>query len=200
MAETNSITTKRCTKCLIEHAVGFFNRDKNRPDGLFPWCKPCVRGQKKEIYARDREAQKAKRRADYAAKKDEYKARAKKWAAENPEKRKEVVRNYVLRDPQRRYEQQKRERAKNPGYYRAHFKMRQSRKRQALSTWADLEAIEAIYRQCSFVSTFTGIKHHVDHYYPLTSDVVCGLHNQYNLRIIPATENLSKGNNFPEEG
>lgn len=197
MTEENSIT-RRCTKCGEKHDVAEFHNDKSRPDGKFPWCRPCVKAQQKEGYQRNKEEEKAKRRADYQKNKEAYKARAKKWAAENPEKRKEVVRNYVIRDPARRSQQQKANREKNPGYYRAHFKMRQQRKRNAIPGWADLEAIESIYRQCQFVSRMTGVKHHVDHYFPLTSDVVCGLHVSENLRIIPATENLSKGNKLPE--
>lgn len=42
----------------------------------------------------------------------------------------------------------------------------------------------------------TGIKHDVDHVVPLRSKLVCGLHNEFNLAVIPASENRSKGNRY----
>lgn len=200
MDELDVSTSKVCLKCKIAKISSEFHKDKPRKDGLSPYCKECARSQKQEQYQKHRDVRRAGTKANYEANKESYIRRAKEWAERNPEKRKKVLRAYVENNPEKRAATQRKQQEKNPGYYRAHFKMRQARKRQALSTWADLEAIEAIYRQCAFVSRFTGIKHHVDHYYPLKSDVVCGLHNEFNLRIVPAAVNLSKGNNFPEEG
>lgn len=199
MAETNISTSKVCTKCKIEKLFTDFNKDKSRKDGVFPWCRLCANAHLREQHHKHRDKRLAQKKIDYERDKEQYKDRATRWAQANPEKRKETTKRYRENNPETRFETQKRQREKNPGYYRAHYKMRQTRKRNALSTWADLEAIEAIYRQCSFVSRFTGIKHHVDHFYPLKSDVVCGLHNEFNLRIIPAAVNLSKGNRIPEE-
>lgn len=33
--------SKRCIKCLVERDVSEFGKDRRRPDGLFPYCKPC---------------------------------------------------------------------------------------------------------------------------------------------------------------
>lgn len=67
-----------------------------------------------------------------------------------------------------------------------------------MPAWANIEAIKAIYRQSAWASKMSGVKHHVDHYYPLKNDLVCGLHVENNLRIISAFDNLSKGNKLPE--
>lgn len=64
----------------------------------------------------------------------------------------------------------------------------------ATPAWADLKKVKAIYKQAQQVSKSTGVIHHVDHQVPLTSKLVCGLHNEFNLKILPSTENLQKHN------
>lgn len=135
----------------------------------------------------------------YKSNKAAYKARAKKWAHENPEKRKEVRKKYDRANPEKRAQWGREGREKNPGMYRAHGIARKTRKLNAMPAWANEAAIKAIYDECSAISKATGVKHHVDHYYPLKNDYVCGLHNEYNLRIITAFDNLSKGNSLPTE-
>jgi 5-methylcytosine-specific restriction endonuclease McrA len=58
----------------------------------------------------------------------------------------------------------------------------------------DKWAIYEIYHFRKIKSVITGVDHHVDHIIPIRSDVVCGLHVPWNLRVIPAKENLSKSN------
>lgn len=198
MAETN-ISTKFCTCCKTDKSIDQYHKDKRRKDGFSFYCKPCVKEKMQAQYIKHKDKRRAYALTAYQENREDRIKKAGEWSAANKEKRREINKRYRENNTEARFETQKKQREKNPGYYRAHFKMRQTRKRQALSAWADLEAIEAIYRQCAFVSRFTGIKHHVDHFYPLTSDIVCGLHNQYNLRILPATENLSKGNSFPDQ-
>lgn len=197
MGKTNTNTC--CLKCGVVKTPENSSKNKTRPDGRMAYCKACMKYKQAETYLRNRESVRAKAKLNYAEKKDEYKARARKWALANPVKRKEVAQKYSDANKDKRYVIGRRARLAKPGVYAAHYKMRQTRKRRALSSWANLDAIEALYIECARITKETGIKHHVDHYYPLTSDVVCGLHNEFNLRIIPAVENLSKGNSFPED-
>lgn len=67
---------------------------------------------------------------------------------------------------------------------------------QASVPWANQEAIAEVYKECLETTERTGVLHHVDHIVPLQSKVVCGLHNEFNLQIIPAKENLTKSNKF----
>lgn len=66
----------------------------------------------------------------------------------------------------------------------------------ATPLWANREKMVLIYQAAKEISSATGVKHHVDHIVPLKSDLVCGLHNEFNLRVIPAAENLRKHNRY----
>lgn len=70
---------------------------------------------------------------------------------------------------------------------------------KACPWWADMAAIEDIYRECRRISQHSGIDHHVDHIVPLLGKNVCGLHVHWNLRVIPAKENQVKGNDLIPE-
>src|SRR6476660_5046805 len=72
-------------------------------------------------------------------------------------------------------------------------------KLNAIPSWADHDKIKAIYAEAVRLTKETGIKHEVDHIYPLQSKVMCGLHWEANLQILPMFENRSKSNRrWPE--
>lgn len=72
--------------------------------------------------------------------------------------------------------------------------LHRSVKLSATPNWVNTKKIELIYRNCQTISKETGIAHHVDHIVPLNNKIVCGLHVDWNLRIIPAEENIRKSN------
>lgn len=45
----------------------------------------------------------------------------------------------------------------------------------------------------------TGVKHHVDHVYPLKHKLFSGLNVPWNLGVVPAVVNLRKHNNVSPE-
>lgn len=212
MTETNISTTKCCTKCSAVKETTEFNKDKTREDGLFPQCRACARAGLKKHYSENTEKYSGWAKENYQAKKDEYKARARKWEKENPERKRELQAAYRAENKEKisffskrdwerhgdkRRASKKEYRKANPERGAEHVRARQTRKQRAMPVWADRKAILEIYRECRRISRETGIKHHVDHYYPLKGKLVSGLHNEYNLRVIPAADNQSKGNSHP---
>jgi len=73
----------------------------------------------------------------------------------------------------------------------AYSAKRRAALRNAVPSWADLEAISLIYQSCPE-------GYHVDHIIPLQGLLVCGLHVDYNLQHLSAEDNLKKGNRHDE--
>ena len=59
-----------------------------------------------------------------------------------------------------------------------------------MSPWADREKILEIYLKARELSM------HVDHVIPLNHELVCGLHNEFNLQLLPPADNIAKSNLF----
>jgi hypothetical protein len=76
---------------------------------------------------------------------------------------------------------------------------RQEWTKRATPAWADVAAIRSVYAEAARLTAETGVRHEVDHFYPLRSKVVCGLHVDSNLCVTTATNNRRKGNMVPLE-
>lgn len=83
---------------------------------------------------------------------------------------------------------------RHPERVNAQTAKRYAAKLRAIPSWADLKDIASFYALAKLRSKLTGIEWHVDHVVPLNSDIVCGLHCEANLQVIPAGPNISKGN------
>ena len=105
-------------------------------------------------------------------------------------------------DPEyrKKYRETQNKRRENPEYVALHNSLcakRRARKLKATPEWLSKkqkDRMTNIYRVRAKISAATGKEHHVDHVVPLKGENVCGLHVPWNLAIIPAEMNLSKGN------
>lgn len=112
---------------------------------------------------------------------DRIKVWKQKNSERNAESRRRSVRSWVKRHPERA----------------AALRIARGRaERRAIVVWADQSKIKAIYQLRDQLNTQGGDEWHVDHIVPLKSEIVCGLHNEFNLRVIRASENNKKSNKF----
>ena len=157
----------------------------------------------------------AYKRKHYLANKEKYIAKAKEWKKNNPDKVKDSSARRYQKDkdrilevssayyktlpPEVRRAREKRWRDNNPGRSAYLCAARRSRIKQQQPPWVDEKEIQGFYEMAARVSTCLGIKHHVDHIYPLAGRKSKGLHVPWNLQVIPASINVRKHNKSPEE-
>jgi hypothetical protein len=156
---------KVCSCCKNElSAENFYKSSKNK-DGLRGICKKCIKDQSAAYYSSNKEHYSEHRKEYYLNNKEEYRKRDKKWVSNNK------------------------------GKVTAKVRQRELNKSKRTPFWADSQKIQSYYSVCSFFNEVNGYtKYHVDHIIPLHGKNVSGLHVHTNLQIIPAKENLSKGN------
>lgn len=120
----------------------------------------------------------------WAARKDEINVRRKLHLALNPEA------------SRRKRETGKRWATRNTAYITAKTRLRKEIQRNRAPRWltkAQRAEMREFYRRARDYSALTGITYHVDHIVPLVGEGVCGLHVPWNLRVIPAVQNMRKG-------
>lgn len=121
---------------------------------------------------------------------------SKRYRETNPEKRRESLALYRTT-----HAEQERLRAKAYSQtdrgrivINAKAAARRFSKAKATPSWVNVDAVLEVYAQCRALSSETGVRHHVDHIVPLRSKLVCGLHCEANLQVLPKSENLKKCN------
>ena len=145
---------------------------------------------------------------------DKRSAYAKQYRKDNPEKVQEQVKAWAKANPEKiKAYSIKGGRAwhdRNPEYLKEHYKANKERyvaararrraaQESATPTWLtaiDKAMIQEMYDASEARYIQTGIKHHVDHIVPINGKGVAGMHVPWNLQVITAHENLSKGWRF----
>ena len=168
--------TKICSTCSLDKQLEDYQvRDNGK---LRNECKSCRSQYQKEYYLKNKQ-----RILDKAAKAREA----------NPD----YNREYYQRTKDKQCEQQAQRYLANREDYIERAINRKAVKLNAMPDWLseeDRASIREVYDTCRKLTEATGVEHHVDHIVPLQGDNVCGLHVHWNLRAIPAKENLSKSN------
>ena len=116
------------------------------------------------------------------------------YRANNPVASAHSTHKYYLKNKQTWLANTKKWREANNAILRLYNAKRRSQVKLATPKWADVQKMLDIYSESVELTKSTGVKHEVDHIIPLTSDIVCGLHCEHNLRVITKTENNNKSN------
>jgi hypothetical protein len=200
---------KACSKCKLEKSLSEFplnSRNKKLHDS---WCRKCRNSAQKER-AKCNPSKQQEINAKWSKK---Y---GKQYRDKNLEAFKEYQTTYCAKHPLKRSQSNKlysinnREKINEVARIRRNrpetkvymaFKCReyQAKKRNAVPLWANNFIIREAYSLAALRTKVFGFKWHVDHIVPLQSKLVCGLHVEHNLQVIPANENVRKGNrNWPD--
>ena len=184
--------TQTCKKCLVAKPIDDYQF--HRVSGKhYKTCRRCRQLQSYEWNKSNR---------------DKKNASDRKWRKANPEKL------WWKRNPEehkiRTAKANAKWRVRNPEYHHEHYLSNKTRyvaaraKRRAAQENATPEWLTAIHKaqiqEMYDISlarkTQTGVKHHVDHIVPIIGKAVSGMHVPWNLQVITAKENLSKGWRF----
>lgn len=196
----------RCKSCQNEATKKNYNKEKSAQSAA-RWRKNNPE-KYKEICSKS-----AKKR--YKQNPDYFKRRAKEWREKNIEVARNKSREFREKNPDyapsynKAYYKENKEKIKiNTKRWReanrekllpfnaARVNRRNASKRNATPKWANQELIAKLYAEAAVMTAKTGVTFHVDHIVPMQSKIVCGLHCESNLRVIPGKDNQSKGNRY----
>lgn len=180
-----------CPKC---KEIGPFYTTRQSLAIYRVWCIPCVKKDRAEKYPRVRAARHrqyernkthvaAITRAYRKAHPHIYAAASAKFRAANPDKVGQTNSTWRMKNPDKVRANRKRQAPK----YKAAL-------RRASVVWADAAAVEKFYAEAARLTTETNVRHEVDHVEPLRGKLICGLHCEFNLRVVPRSINRRKSN------
>jgi hypothetical protein len=138
---------------------------------------------RKALRAKNPEPQRHRYRKWLEENRDIAKAASQRWKDENRERSRELSRQSAAN-----WKRNNRAKAQ------ANEAAREAKKRQAMPPWANRKTMEKFYEEAHRLTKETGTLHHVDHIVPLNHPLVCGLHCEFNLQVLSAFDNISKGN------
>lgn len=172
---------KACSKCGVVKPLAEFHNSSSITSGKVARCKPCTLA---ALYA-----QKARDPAKAAE-------AVKSWVARNRARSNEIKAKYVAAHPERRKDTTNRWSRENRPKENAKLARYRAKQKQATPKWASKFIIGEAYELADLRTKALGFKWEVDHIVPLQSRIVCGLHCEANLQVIPAAKNKSKGNHY----
>lgn len=178
---TRYTSGSHCVECTLEKSKQYYAENK---DLHYSRCRNWLE--------RNRDKSSERERNKYAANPEKYREKTKQWVKNHPEYK------WWQRNPEKAKAQSKRWQSENKDIRTAIQMKRHVSKLKRTPQWADETKIREFYAEAKRLTEETGIKHVVDHYYPLQGKTVSGFHVHQNLRVITQSENSRKSNKCPE--
>jgi len=175
---------KTCTSCNLTKELDSFGKEKNGKFGRRSVCRKCRSDNEREY--------KKQYKADNKSAVSEYNN---KYHEKNKEERISYMQEY--RDNNKDYFRNWRQ--LNKDLCRAQLAKYRSKKAKATPKWLtpkDYDKIRQVYAQAKDCEVVSGESYQVDHIIPLNGKNICGLHVPWNLQVLPADINASKGNSY----
>jgi len=178
---------KTCKQCREEKFLEHFYVGRNI-------CKKCSNSNRNKYYHENRERELSVRKQWIKENPEKRKVTAKKTYEKNKDKRRAYMQKYYPVNRDRHRESSKAWAKRNRDKMNATYNKRRAHQLKATPGWSNEFFISEIYHLAKIRTEITNIKWNVDHVVPLVSNLVCGLHCEANLQVIPEVINKSKNN------
>ena len=188
---------KLCVTCKAEKSLSEFYKRKDSPDGYRNDCKDCRKLVSSKVYYADHESGKERLRQSHAKKLAKNPNFYAEWYEKNRDKDLEKSKLAYQANAEKRKEYQRNWSKTNRGTANAISKNYKLKKINATPKWlseSQLLHIKCKYQLAAMLNIHGVEPWHVEHIVPIRGKDVCGLHVPWNLRVIPAKENMTKGN------
>lgn len=170
----------------------YYHQNKNN------WYKYDRKEYQKKWYENNKEYHQKR----YLSNKEQVCKRNKEWAQNNKEERNKMSQKWRDENRKKFRESCKKSKEKNKAKVIEHNIKRLKGLKHSTPKWADINYMNDVYSNCREANNLfeslglNSWKMQVDHIHPLKNELICGLHNQFNLQVISAQENLKKSNKF----
>ena len=194
---------KTCSICKEPKALSEFQKRSDSRDGLTGKCKACIQKTDALWVQKNKERDRAHKAKWRANNKERHSAYNSKWQKNNPEKRRAKYKRWRENNLEAARENFRKWARENPVLAAMNSKRRGYKVSVATPEWLSsiqIAQMSAYYEVAKAASMQTGCAHHVDHIVPLQGKNVSGLNVPWNLQVMMALANQSKGNKLLEAG